>query len=129
MLLLSLVVWFMFAVIAVLNGLFRQSVLVPSLGELWGRAISSITLSSLILLATYIFLANTDLSPSAGDLFSMGAIWLVLTLAFEFGFGRLVAKRSWQVLLEDYNILKGRIWILVLATTLLGPYLVGSFVL
>ncbi|MEM0344057.1 MAG: hypothetical protein QXQ13_03860 [Thermoplasmata archaeon] len=119
----------MFAVIAVLNGLFRQSVLVPSLGELWGRAISSITLSSLILLATYIFLANTDLCPSAGDLFSMGAIWLVLTLAFEFGFGRLVAKRSWQVLLEDYNILKGRIWILVLATTLLGPYLVGSFVL
>lgn len=90
---------------------------------------SSIILSFLILLATYIFLGNTDLGLSAGDLFSMGAIWLVLTLAFEFGFGRLVAKRSWQVLLEDYNILKGRIWILVLATTLLGPYLVGSFVL
>jgi hypothetical protein len=32
----------------------------------------------------------------------------------------------WDVLLADYNILRGRLWVLVLATVLLGPILVGT---
>ena len=35
-------------------------------------------------------------------------MWLGLTLAFEFGFGRLVAKQSWEQLLADYNVAAGR---------------------
>ena len=44
-----------------------------------------------------------------------------LTVSFEFGFGRLVMKHSWERLLHDYNILEGRVWILVLLWTLLAP--------
>ena len=34
----------------------------------------------------------------------MGTGWLALTVVFEFGFGRLVAKQSWDELLADYNV-------------------------
>jgi hypothetical protein len=45
----------------------------------------------------------------------------VLTLAFEFGVGHWVFRNSWEKLLHDYDLSSGRIWILVLATTLLAP--------
>ena len=44
-----------------------------------------------------------------------------MTVAFEFGFGRLVAKASWEELLADYNLASGRLWPLVLAWIALGP--------
>ena len=47
--------------------------------------------------------------------------WLGLTVAFEFGFGRLVAKQSWEDLLSDYNVARGRTWPLVLAWIAAGP--------
>jgi len=31
-----------------------------------------------------------------------------------------------EALLADYNVLRGRIWVLVLATVLLGPIIVGT---
>ncbi|HII01788.1 TPA: hypothetical protein HA351_09125 [Methanosarcinaceae archaeon] len=34
---------------------------------------------------------------------------------------------GWDRLLADYNILKGRVWILVLLTTFLAPWLVGTY--
>ena len=45
----------------------------------------------------------------------VGAAWLSLTVAFEFGFGRAVAKQSWEELLADYNVSQGRTWPFVLA--------------
>jgi hypothetical protein len=60
------------------------------------------------------------------DLIVVGLLWLVLTVAFEFDFFHSVGGKPWDVLLADYNILRGRLWILVLATVLLGPILVGT---
>ena len=128
MLVWTLALWVLLVVCAVLNGLLRQSVLVPKLGESLGRALSSTILSMVILLVAYAFLTTTSMEYSSADLWLMGIIWLMLTLAFEFGFGHFVTKKSWNTLLEDYNILKGRIWIIVLVVTLLGPYLIGSLV-
>ena len=58
---------------------------------------------------------------------AVGALWLVLTLVFEFGFGHFVAHKTWPELLADYNLLGGRIWVLVLLTTMASPYLLGRF--
>ena len=54
-------------------------------------------------------------------LLALGVFWTALTIAFEFGFGHYVMGHPWERLLADYNILAGRIWVLVLATMLLGP--------
>jgi hypothetical protein len=48
---------------------------------------------------------------------------LVLTLAFEFGFGHWVAGKSWSDLLRDYNLLEGRVWPLVPVVTTVAPAL------
>ena len=34
--------------------------------------------------------------------------------------------KPWETLLADYNVVRGRIWVLVLATVLLGPIIVGT---
>jgi hypothetical protein len=51
----------------------------------------------------------------------VGAGWLALTIAFEFGFGRLVAGQTWEELTADYNVAKGRTWPLVLVWIAVGP--------
>jgi len=56
----------------------------------------------------------------------IGIAWLALTVAFEFGFGRSVAHASWQDLLADYDLRKGRLWPLVLAWINLGPAVIRA---
>lgn len=118
--------WGLMVVCAIFNAGLRQSVLIPSLGETLGRAVSTVTLSAAILVIAYVFLAWSDVERSGADLWLMGLMWLVLTVMFEFGFGHFVMGNSWDTLLHDYNILEGRIWVVVLAVTLTGPYLMGS---
>lgn len=44
----------------------------------------------------------------------VGALWLVLTLAFEFLAGHYLFQKPWAVLLQDYDLSWGRIWVAVL---------------
>ncbi len=125
LLLWTLALWGLMAVSAILNGSFRQFLLIPWIGRRAGHVVSCITLSAIILLISYLFFQNTTMRYSVGDLWLVGLIWMALAVAFEFGLGHFVLKRSWSVLLEDYNILKGRIWVVVLIVTLVGPYLTG----
>ncbi len=122
----TLGLWGLLVVSAILNAMLRQGVLIPALGESAGRAMSSVTLSGAILAMAYLFLNWSDIERSASDLWLMGVIWVVLTVLFEFGFGHYVMGNSWDTLLSDYNVFEGRIWVLVLVTALLSPYLMGS---
>lgn len=46
-----------------------------------------------------------------------------MTVVFEFGFGHYVMGHSWEMLLHDYNVLEGRLWVVVLAAVWAGPVL------
>jgi hypothetical protein len=59
---------------------------------------------------------------SSREALKIGLLWLVLTLGFEFLFGHYVFGNSWDMLLEDYNLSRGRIWILVPVLVLVAPY-------
>jgi hypothetical protein len=48
-------------------------------------------------------------------------LWLGLTLAFEFLVGHYAFGTSWNELLADYDILNGRLWLLVLVAALTAP--------
>ena len=76
-----------------------------------------------LLAATAPFVGSLD-RRSSSRLLSIGLLWLSLTLAFEFGFGRL-SGLSWEAMLADYDVAGGRFWPLVLLTTLLAPWLVA----
>jgi ABC-type glycerol-3-phosphate transport system permease component len=58
---------------------------------------------------------------------AIGTIWLILTVAFEFFFGRYVGNHPWSRLLADYNLLAGRLWGLVLLAVATLPAAVFLF--
>ena len=53
--------------------------------------------------------------------FLIGSLWLALTLAFEFGFGHWAGGKSWHELLQDYNLLAGRVWVFIPIVTAVAP--------
>lgn len=122
----ALAVWPALAVVAVLNGTLRNYAYSRVVGEHAAHVISSVILIILFLLITYVFLVNVKVAYGNLDLLLVGAIWLALTVAFEFLFGHYVAGHSWGRLFADYNILKGRVWALVLLAIFLGPLIAGN---
>lgn len=116
----AVAVWFVILALAFVNGGFRELVLVPRLGSLVGHQISVVLLCTAILAVTF-FTGGWLRLPSAGAALGVGLVWLVLTLTFEFGAGHYLFHKPWDALLVDYRIFEGRLWLVVLAVTLLSP--------
>lgn len=115
--------WIPMVFIAIANGLFRERFLASHLTELQAHQAS--TISILILFSIYIWILLALIRPeSAKQAMMIGLLWLGLTVIFEFLFGHYVAGHSWQKLLNDYNILQGRVWIVVLFWITAGPYVI-----
>lgn len=118
----ALAVWCLLLLLAVVNGGVRDAWLSPALGDTAGRAISSMLLSLLILVATW--LTIHWIGPvTAAQAMTVGVVWVALTLAFEFGVGHYGFGKSWAELLADYDLRRGRIWVLVLLATFVAPLL------
>lgn len=114
--------WFPMVVIAIANGLLRESWYGRHLSELAAHQVS--TLTAVILLGVYIYSVVGIWRPaSAARAIAIGVLWLSMTIAFEFIFGRYLAGHSWDRLLHDYNVLAGRLWPLVLVWVGVSPYL------
>ena len=119
--LLHLAAWVGMLVLAVLNGALREALLTPALGDTVGRQLSTLLL--LVLFAGWFWLLHRRWSlATARQAWLVGVTWLVMTLALETFMGRVLSGKSWSQILEDYDVLAGRIWILVPLWTLVGPY-------
>lgn len=114
--------WFVLLIAAIINGAVREGVYKQNLGELAAHQLS--TLVGIILFGAIIW-RMTRLWPlrSSRQAWTVGAVWVGMTICFEFLFGHYVMGNSWQRLLHDYNILEGRLWLVVLIWTLTAPYL------
>jgi hypothetical protein len=124
MMLRATVVWFLILLFAVLNGGVREGWLIPRFGELKGRALSTILLCILVLASSW-FTIGWIRPSSTGEALKVGVLWLVLTLGFEFLVGHYVFGNSWAALLEDYNVSRGRLWILVPLLVLVAPLMMA----
>lgn len=122
----ALAVWFLLLLAAIVNGGARESLLAPRLGSAWAHAISSVTLSALILLVTTATIRWIDPGTARAAL-AVGVAWMAMTVAFEFGFGHFARGMSLEAMLADYNVFRGRIWILVLLTTGAAPLLAARW--
>ncbi|HHH78333.1 MAG TPA: hypothetical protein ENL18_03860 [Thermoplasmatales archaeon] len=118
--------WLLFMVLAIINAGIREGVYKPAVGDLAAHQISTIIFVTVILVVTYLLLKFSNLELSDSGALIMGSIWLVSTILFEFIAGHYVFGNSWEKLFADYNILRGRIWSLVLLTTFLSPYLANK---
>ena len=115
-----LLLWAAIIPMAIANGILRDAVLVRSLGQKRARTVSGLSLSAVILAWTILAIPWVPL-PGLMQYAGVGLLWLTLTVAFEFFFGRVVAKKSWQELLRAYRFENGDIWPLVLATVTVSP--------
>lgn len=119
-------IWLLFAALAVINGTIREATYKKRVGDLAAHQISTVLFISAILIIMHLFFNRSGLAFSSAELWMIGSCWLIATIAFELVFGHLVAGHSWAELLKDYNLLKGRVWSLVLIFTLIGPWLVRT---
>lgn len=120
----SLVMWLALLVAMMANGFFRGLVLQPRLGEHVARQVASLLGVLIVLALTAPFVRRLG-NPGSAELLGVGLLWLLLTVVFEFLLGRYVSGATWETQLADYNLLRGRLWPLVLLATFLAPWLWG----
>jgi hypothetical protein len=114
--------WIGMVILAILNGALREKGYRKFMNELSAHQLS--TIIGIILFGAYIwFLTGMFPIASSEQAFIIGGMWLVLTILFEFIFGHYVMHHPWSKLFHDYDIFKGRVWILILIWTTIAPYL------
>ena len=120
-----LLAWPGAALIGVANGVLREVTYGRRMSERAAHQLSGVTAVAAF---TGYFSALDARWPlrDTREAVEVGMGWLALTVAFEFGFGRLVAKQSWDELLADYDVAEGRTWPFVLAWIGAGPALVRA---
>jgi len=96
----------MMLVVASVNGAIRETLLIPAIGDAAGRAISTVALCVLVLLLTWLTIRWIE-PRSSRDAWTVGALWVALTLGFEFLAGHFLFGDPWSQLLEDYNVFRG----------------------
>lgn len=114
--------WFPMLVIAVANGALRQSVFAKEMAELQAHQLSSLTGS--VFMGLFIWFVVHLWPPSSSlQALAVGLIWLCLTVCFEFFMGLVLQQRPLAQVLDQYNLLAGRVWVLFLAWITIAPLL------
>ena len=116
----ALVAWFLILLLAIANGGLREAVLTPWLGLTGSLVVSGLLLSALVALVAW-GLVRSSRGVTVGQGLGVGMAWLVLTVVFEFSFGRLVQHKTWDELWAAYTFADGNLWPLVLGVVLLAP--------
>lgn len=119
-------IWLVLLAVAILAAVLREGLLTPRLGA--GAAHVVGTLAVVVVFAAIIWASARWVSPTLArsELIAAGVVWLVATVLFEFGFGHYVMGHSWARLLAEYNLLAGRLWVLVTLTLLCMPVIAGE---
>ena len=118
--------WLAILILAMLNGALREEALIPAIGPFGAFIASGTILSGCIFVVAFIAVPWYGRLSSA-QWWLIGLFWLLLTLAFEFGFGRFVQHMPWAELLQAYTFEGGNIWPLVLAAALVSPWLAAKW--
>lgn len=117
--------WLSMAVVAVANGVFRETVLVPRVGDYPGHLLSTALLIAAILVLSYAYFSYSRIHYRRAELLVVGTIWVVLTVGFEFLVGYLEGIPV-EDTLAQYVVLAGQVWILVPLMLLVALLLFGS---
>ena len=116
----ALAIWLFLLILAVLNGAMRERLITPRLGKQGGHIASTAILCAAIILVAW--LSISWMGPKNGrEALIVGLVWVALTVVFEFLAGHYAFGNSWERLIADYNVFRGRIWILVLLANLFAP--------
>lgn len=115
-------IWALIIPVAILNGGFRENVLVE-LGSL-ANPISGIMLSACIFAIAY-FLIPKIKNCKKLDYILFGVIWFLLTNLFDLSMF-IKAGQGIVEYMKTYDITSGNFWVLVTLTTLVSPFAVAK---
>ena len=115
--------WFVLMVVAILNGIMRQTLFHNLLGELSAHQLSTVTGILLVFFAVWLINKKWKIEARQQALY-IGFIWLIMTILFEFVLGHFVMGHSWTRLFFDYNIFAGRVWLFFLLSLVFIPLIV-----
>ena len=119
----SLLIWLSITPLAILNGILRESLLLPALGTP-AYPISGVLLALCIFVVSYIFIPR--LGPANKQAYvKMGIVWVLATLIFETLLG-LVMGLSFNEILGAYNFLTGNLWLFVVVFIGFTPIIVAK---
>lgn len=118
-------IWLVIVVVAILNGGFREKVLVPAIGATMALPLSGVLLAVLVFLVTLLLISFIGSSEPKIYIW-VGILWIVLTLSFEFLFGHFIAGKPWQEIMQVFNIQKGELFTVVLLVTAISPWVAAK---
>ena len=121
-----LAVWLAMAVVAVVNGAFRETVLIPRMDEYAAHVLSTAMLVLAILAVSAAYFGWSATEFGRVELLVVGVAWTVLTVGFEFLVGYAEGTPV-SVTLGQYDVFAGQVWIAVPLTLLVAPLLFGWY--
>lgn len=124
--LIPFLVWLLMAGVAVINGAFRELVLVERIGAYPGHVLSTALLVTAILLIASVYFTSVSVEYTDTELLAIGILWTLLTVGFEFLVGYLAGTPP-GVTIRQYDVLAGQVWIVVPLVLLLSPLFFGSW--
>jgi hypothetical protein len=114
-----LVAWFGLVLLAIINGLVRENTFGRVLSTAASHAASSFLGLALFAIAVALLHRWRPL-PNATQAWLVGIAWVLATVVFEAGMGRMRGM-TWPQLTAMYDISAGSLWPLLLAATLALP--------
>ena len=102
----------------IVHGTLRELYVKPVLGDFRARQVAVFTGSCLLLGITILLIRWLR---AEGRLLWTGALWVVLTVAFEVAAGRWLAGRSWAEVGADFALWRGGLLPLGLVVLLFAP--------
>ncbi|NTW69786.1 MAG: hypothetical protein HGB23_08060 [Chlorobiaceae bacterium] len=112
-------VWFLIAVAESVHGTLRRLFLVPQVGELLSHQIGMVVGSAIIFTITWLTIRWFG-PGSHREQLQVGALWVVLTLIFEFTLGYFFGY-TFERILADYNIAQGGLMVFGVLFMFIAP--------
>lgn len=109
------------AMLASINGICRDLLYGPVIGDLHARMMSTLILITVIIAVLFVYVIKTQ--PTEKETLCIGVLMTAMTALFDLSLG-LIEGKSVSWLLNDYNVLQGKLFPLVLLTTLIAPYFI-----
>lgn len=118
--------WFIMLISAILNGVMREIILAPRLGAA-ALPLSALSGAAIFTLLTYVMLKRLGNIYTNRELLTLGFLWLIFTILFEFIFGHYALKKEWSDLLSAYDLRTGNLWSVLLLYMAFLPLLVAKW--
>ena len=114
-------VWMLIMLAETGHGVVREVFIAPVIGGLRARQLGVLIGCVLIFVIAWLTARWMGASTRRQQL-QVGALWVILTLVFEFALGRALGM-SWTRILADYNPARGGFMLLGLTFMLFAPWL------